>query len=106
MLALCLYASPQAEASWAICADPLTGAAITAKTELEAKQKALADWVEKAGALGVAFARWQLAWNRQLTCEPAGDGTVRCVARGRPCRISQTPPPPGSEMLKPGDRTP
>jgi hypothetical protein len=101
-----LSAAPRAEASWAICLDTLTGAAMTARTELEAKRKALADWVDKAGTQGVAFTRWQLAWNRQLTCEPVGDGQMRCVARGRPCRISQTPPAPGSEMLKPGDRAP
>ena len=94
------------EASWAICGDMLTGAAITAKTELEAKQKALADWVDKARTLGVAYTRWQLAWNRQLTCEPVGDGQIRCIAHAMPCRISQTPPPPGSEMLKPGAPAP
>jgi hypothetical protein len=101
-----LGVSPQAEASWAICTEMLTGTPATARTELEAKQKALVDWVEQARAQGVAYTRWQLAWNRQLKCEPSSEGQFRCIARGRPCRISQTPPPPGSEILKPGELAP
>jgi hypothetical protein len=105
LVTLCLFTlglAPRAEAAWAICESTLTGASATAETELEARQNALAAWVEQARALGVAYTRWQLAWNRRLSCEAAEAGQVRCTARGRPCRISQVPPAAGSEILKPG----
>ncbi len=102
---LVVWPSPRADASWAICEGMLTGATIIATTELEAKQKALADWVDQSRAIGVAYTRWQLAWNRRLICDAADGAKVRCTARGRPCRISQVPPPAGSEILKPGDIT-
>jgi hypothetical protein len=97
----CMISAPPALGAWAICNREIVSEPAIAKTELEAKRLALADWTEKARRDGEAFTRWQLAWNRRLTCEPADSGLYQCTALGRPCRISQTPPAPGSERLKP-----
>ncbi len=108
VLSVVLACSPAqiADAAWAICNATIESGVVIADTELEGKRRALADWVEQARSGGVAFTRWQLAWNRRLICEPEADGRVRCVARGRPCRISQVPPPPGSDVLRPGETEP
>lgn len=93
-----------AEAATALCAAMLAGETMEAAAEVEARRLALQSWTERAGELGIEFTRWQLAWNRRLSCEPAGGGPFRCTARGRPCRISQVPPPAGTRVLKRGDR--
>lgn len=105
VIALCLLAAhaPAARAAWVICDDMIEGDTASAETEPEARRLALANWVQKASVLGVAYTRWQLAWNHRLTCTSEA-GAVRCSARGRPCRVSQLPPPQGSTVLKPGDR--
>ena len=97
-------AGPAAHAATALCAEMLVGDTSDAATEIDARRLALRSWTDNAGQIGIEFTRWQLAWNRRLTCTPLSNGTVRCTARGHPCRISQGPPPPGSRPLKPGDR--
>ena len=101
LMTVSLLALPtHASAAWLLCEAMLTTDAAAGANELEAKRNALAEWTMRAGTHGVAYTRWQLAWNRRLTCDAHPGGGHRCVARGRPCRVSQTPPPPGAERLK------
>jgi hypothetical protein len=90
------------QAAWAVCDVMLVGEAVVTKTDVDGKRLALLNWTERAKQIDIAYARWQLAWNRKLACEPQVDGQFRCQATAMPCRISQTPPPRGSEILRPG----
>lgn len=103
VLAALMAAQAPAQAAVAICAEMLAGETIEAPVEIEARRLALQSWTERAAKIGIEFTRWQLAWNRRLSCELMSGGH-RCVARGRPCRFSQLPPPAGTPILKPGAR--
>lgn len=91
-----------AHAAWAFCGRMIDGAPATSNDEIEARRQALDAWLVEAGRLGVAYTRWQLAFDRRLACTRTPDGAHTCRAHGRPCRISQVPPPPDAEWLRRG----
>jgi hypothetical protein len=62
-----------------------------AKTEKEAKTKAMGGWMKKVAALGIERVRWQMAADRSLTCAGISGG-YRCHALARPCVIKQVAP--------------
>ncbi len=95
-----------AAAAVALCQPLLIGEPAEAATEPDARRAALADWTVRAKAIGVEYTRWQLAWNHRLSCATVPTGQVRCIASGRPCRISHAPPPTGTPRLKPGGSVP
>lgn len=79
-----------------LCLDPLEGRPAEAHRELEARRLALADWTAEARRLGPGYTRWQLAWDRAITCSRTPAGAFRCQASGRPCTIRQIPLDPGT----------
>ena len=87
--ALVLAVSPAA-AAVNECVDELAGRRFEAKSELDAKKQALADWTAQAAKLGEGYTRWQIAFNRRFDCKPAASG-VSCQAIARPCTIKQVP---------------
>jgi glycosyltransferase involved in cell wall biosynthesis len=60
-------------------------------TEKEAKAAALAGWMKKVEALGMAQVRWQMAADRSLQCQISG-ASHYCTAHGRPCVVKQVAP--------------
>lgn len=75
------------------CGPVVTSGIASAKTEIEAKTKAMAEWRAKALANGPGFDSWRLAHNKILKCLPATTG-FECVAMAAPCLIDQTPGSP------------
>jgi hypothetical protein len=80
------------------CGDFVAAAGEDRTSEITAKQKAMAEWIQRATKLGPAFAAWRLAIDKSLSCLKLPDGTHRCQAMARPCGISQAPSaqPPGT----------
>lgn len=72
------------------CGGYVTSEIVSAKTEFEAKRRALAEWVAKAEKAGEAHVTWRLAGDRLLKCARNRDH-FECVAIGRPCTIVQNP---------------
>ena len=64
----------------------------TAKSEIEAKKQAMADWKQASVAAGVDNPAWRIAINKSFECEPDDDGQITCTAAGDPCTILQVPP--------------
>ena len=62
--------------------------------------QALADWVAKAKAGGMAHPAWRIAFNKRLKCARVGT-QFECVALGQPCTIKQTVPRPGPDPRGP-----
>ncbi len=83
----------EARAAVAVCAPLLAGEIAEDRSELEAKKRALDSWVSKATRHGEQYARWGIAWNRQLDCTRADSSLFRCKAVGHPCTIRQVPQP-------------
>src|SRR5256885_1644568 len=81
----------EARAAVAICEPLLAGEVAEDKSELIAKKRALESWLSRAGKYGEQYARWGIAWNRQLDCARSEAGLFRCKAVGRPCAIRQVP---------------
>ena len=79
-----------ADAAVRACINAVASGPHEAKTEFEAKQRALVAWTIKANAFGKAFAGWRIAVGKTLSCikTPAG---FSCEARGAPCAIQQVP---------------
>lgn len=86
-------ASADARAAVALCMPMTHGQAFEAGTELEARRGALQDWLRLAGHYGVGYTRYQIAFDRDSSCERLPGGIFRCRASGRPCTISQVPHP-------------
>ena len=85
----------EARAAMAVCEKPHAGDAVEDKSELAAKKRALESWVAGVSRLGEQYARWGIAWNRQLDCVRKDSGLFRCKAVGHPCTIRQVPMAPG-----------
>jgi hypothetical protein len=84
------------------CFPEMAGARMTAPGELEAKKRALDDWLAMAARIGPGYTRWQIAYNRRIDCRRVAEGH-ECQAIGRPCTVKQVPNP-SLPILKPGDR--
>lgn len=67
------------------CGEPLEGGAVTRANEEEARRDAENWWVSRAGSLGKGFQDWANAQDKSIACETKGNGSVRCVAKGKPC---------------------
>jgi len=81
-----------AQAAVKVCQPTVVVGPFEAATEAEGKRKALEAWTREATKHGQPFAGWHIAVNKELKCLPGAGGSVRCAARGEPCRIQQTPP--------------
>lgn len=86
-------ASGGAQAAVALCAPMTRGQPFEAGSELEARRGALQDWLKLAARYGEGYTRYQIAFDRNLSCERVASGAFRCQASGRPCTISQVPHP-------------
>jgi hypothetical protein len=82
----------EARAAMNECKQSHAGEAAEDKSELLAKKRALESWVSRASRYGDRFARWGIAWNRQLDCARSDTGLFRCKAVGHPCAVRQVPP--------------
>jgi hypothetical protein len=67
------------------CGEPIEGGAVTRPTEEEARRDAQNWWVSRAGSVGKGFQDWATAQDKSISCEARGNGTVRCVAKAKPC---------------------
>ena len=91
LLAIILAVATPASAAVRDCKPSLSSVTVVEKTEVEAKRKALQDWLTKAQQIGAGFTRWELAYNRQITCVKNAGGGFQCQAVGMPCTIQQAP---------------
>lgn len=83
LLLLIIPAAPGQAAQY--CSELLEGGAVTRPSEEEARRDAENWWVSRAGALGKGFQDWANAQDKSITCTSKANGTVRCVAKGKPC---------------------
>jgi len=90
---------PAAWAAVRICQPEVSSGLQVADTELEARRLAISAWVAAAGAYGKPYTSWRLALSKFYSCAEGEDGKVRCLARARPCVISQVPSPKTRERL-------
>ncbi len=80
-----------AQAAVRVCLSPVTSGVATARSEVLAKQAAIADWVSRSKAAGARNPSWRLAVGKVLKCFRSKAGMYQCVAFAAPCTISQTP---------------
>jgi hypothetical protein len=92
-----------ASAAMRKCGDFVAAAGEDRGSEIVARQKAMAGWIESASKLGPAYSAWRLAIDKSLSCLKLADGTHRCQALARPCGIAQAPDnlPPGTDPAPP-----
>jgi hypothetical protein len=102
IIALMAIASP-VSAAVRKCGDFVAAAGEDLGSEVIARQRAMASWIEGASKLGPAYSAWRLAIDKSLSCLKLADGTHRCQALARPCGITQTPDalPPGTDPAPP-----
>lgn len=96
----CGVSSLAAEAAVRVCDPLVVGEIKRAPSEKAAKRAALADWVAKAKAGGMAHPAWRIAFNKRLKCARVGT-QFECVALGQPCTIKHTVPRPGPDPRGP-----
>jgi hypothetical protein len=94
----------EARAAVGVCNPSHAGEVIEDRSELQAKKRALESWVSQAKRYGEQYARWGIAWNRQLECARTDAGLLRCKAVGRPCTIQQVPPTDAIPLKREGPR--
>lgn len=74
-----------------LCMEPHTVTASDSRKEV-AHQAAVTAWRSEVEAThGKAFTRWQLAFNRNVSCVINTNG-FSCTTTGRPCTVRQVPP--------------
>lgn len=83
--ALLLITLPSPADAAQFCGQRLEGGAVLRPTEDTARKDAENWWVSRAGSLGKGFQDWAIAQDKKIACSKKVDGSVRCVASGKPC---------------------
>lgn len=91
-LAVTLAVTSSSAAAGQYCGERIEGGAALRPTEDTARKDAESWWESRAGSLGKGFQNWAIAQDKKVDCSKKIDGSVRCVASGKPCLPEGTLP--------------